>query len=164
MINGELDFMFRKVKNGKPFFAIINLEISPNVYQNEIIEEYNGEGWTAMGYFASIPDKDLPGKVNYTHWRKAVIKGLEFVLSKTETKWTVKIKKVEGLIGTDTNPIIVGYTAILAFCKQTNLKLDADLHHKIEDFTFKSWEVKNSHNKIPNFIDLEYEDDDYFSE
>ncbi|CAD0007656.1 hypothetical protein [Flavobacterium chungangense] len=156
MINETLDYRWQKVKNGKPFFAIINLKISPNNNQNKIIEEYTGDGWIRMGDLASIPAKDEPGKVSFSNWRKAVIKGLEFVFCKTETKWTVKIKKVEGLIATDTNPTIVGYATILAFCKQTNIELDSDLIQKIEDFTFRSWEDKK-HEKIPNFIDLNYE-------
>ncbi|WP_202700829.1 hypothetical protein [Flavobacterium sp. UGB4466] len=161
MIDEKLDYRWQKIKNGKPFLAIMNLEISKNDNQNEIIEEYDGKGWVGMGNFVSIPAKDEPGKAHFRNWRKAVIKGLEFVFSKTDTKWTVKIKKVEGLIATDTNPTIVGYAAILAFCRQTNLELDFDTSRKIEDFTFKSWEVKNSDIKIPNFTDLKYEDDDF---
>lgn len=161
MINETLDYQWRKIKNGKPFFAIINLEISSNDNQNEIIEEYNGEGWVGIGYLATIPAKDESGKAGFSDWRKAVIKGLEFVLSKTETKWTVKVKKAAGLIATDTNPTILGYTAILAFCKQTNTELDSDLIQQLEDFTFRSWENKN-HEKIPNFTNLQYEDRSHF--
>lgn len=161
MINETLDFQWRKIKNGKPFFAIVNLEISPNENQNEIIEEYNGEGWIGMGYFASIPAKDEAGKAGFSGWREAVLNALEFILSKTKTKWTIKVKKVEGLLITDTNPTIVGYATILAFCKQTNLELDSDLIQQIEDFTFRSWEGKNFE-KIPNFMNLQYEDHSRF--
>ena len=86
-----------------------------------------------MGSFASIPAKEDAGKAGFSSWRKAVLNALEFVLSKTETKWTIKIKKVEGLLITDTNPTIVGYTTILAFCKQTNLELDSDLIQQLEN-------------------------------
>lgn len=157
MIDETLDYQWRKIKNGKPFLGVVNLEISPNDNQNEIIEEYNGDGWIGMGYLASIPAETEPGKAGFTDWKKAVQKGLEFAFSKTETKWTVKIKKAAGLISTDTNPTILGYTVILAFCKQANIELDVALLQKIEDFTFKSWEAKN-YEKIPNFIDLKYED------
>lgn len=37
MINEKLDFKFLKVKNGKPFFAIINLEIIKNESENKFI-------------------------------------------------------------------------------------------------------------------------------
>lgn len=156
MIDDKLDYRLLKFRNGKPFFAIINLEISANENQNEIIEDYIGEGWIRMGDIESIPGKNTEGKVGYEDWKKAVVKGLEFAFSKTNKKWSVKIKKVEGRIATDTNPTIVGYATILAFCKQTNLELDFDLNSKIENFTFKSWENKNDE-KIPNFINLEYE-------
>lgn len=157
MINETLDFQWRKIKNGKSFLAVINLEISPNENQNEIIEEYTGKGWVGMGYFAAIPAKDEAGKAGFSDWKEAVLKGLKFAFSKTQTKWTVTIKKVEGLLVTDTNPTIVGYAAILAFCKQTDLELDADVIQQLENFTFKSWEGKN-YEKIPNFTDLQYED------
>ncbi|MGO4770204.1 hypothetical protein ACEN2I_00950 [Flavobacterium sp. W22_SRS_FK3] len=156
MINDQLDYRLLKIKNGKPFFAIINLEISTNYNQNEIIEEYTGEGWIRIGDIENVPAKDIEGKIGYKDWKEAVIKGLEFVLSKTNQKWTVKIKKIEGRIATDTNPTIVGYATILAFCKQTNLELDLDLNSKIENFAFNSWENKN-YEKIPNFINLNYE-------
>jgi hypothetical protein len=153
MIDDKLDYRLLKIKNGKPFFAIINLEISSNDKQNEIIEEYAGEGWTRLGDIESVPAKGIKG---YEDWKKAVIKGLEFVFSKTNTKWTVIVKKVEGRIATDTNPTIVGYATILAFCKQTNLELDSITNNNIEAFTFKSWDNKNDE-KIPNFINLDYE-------
>lgn len=156
MIDDKLDYRLLKIKNGKPFFAIINLEISSNDNQNEIIEEYAGHGWVRIGDIESVPSKDVKGNIGYEDWRKAVIKGLEFVFSKTNKKWIVKVKKVEGRIATDTNPTIVGYATILAFCKQTDLELDSDLNNQIENFTFKSWENKN-HEKIPNFINLQYE-------
>jgi hypothetical protein len=161
MIDETLDYQWRKVKNGKSFLAIVNLEITQNDNQNKIIEEYTGNGWIGMGYFASIPAKDEPRKARFSDWRKAVIKGLEFIFSKTETKWTVKVKKVEGLLITDTNPTIVGFVTILAFCKQANIELDSNLIQKIEDFTCKSWEDKN-YEKIPNFMNLEYEDHSIF--
>ncbi|WP_298141368.1 hypothetical protein [Flavobacterium sp.] len=151
MIDEKLDFRLLKVKNGKPFFAIINLEVSRNDNENEVIEEYHGEGWKGQG---SIESVTMNG---YEDWKKAVKNGLEFAFSNSHEKWKVKIKKVEGRIFTDTNPTIVGYVTILAFYKQINLELDSDLKNKIENFTFKSWENKN-YEKIPNFINLVYEE------
>ena len=150
MIDNKLDFRFLKIKNGKPFFAIVNLEISRSENGNEVIEEYLGEGWKSQGIIESIPT------IGYEDWKRAVRKGLEFVFSLTNEKWKVKIKKVEGRILTDTNPTVVGFATILAFCEQANLELDSNLKSKIEDFTFRSWE-KNNAERIPNFIDLEYE-------
>lgn len=149
MVNDNLDYRLLKIKNGKPFFAIINLEVNRSD-KNEVLEEYLGEGFTKQGNIESVPAK------GYEDWKKAVLKGLEFVFSKSSHEWKVKIKKVEGRIATDTNPTIVGFATILAFCKQTNLKLDFDVNNKLENFTFKSWENKN-YEKIPNFINLEYE-------
>jgi hypothetical protein len=150
MINDKLDFRFLKVKNGKPFFAIVNLEVSRSDTGNEIVEEYLGEGWKSQGSLESVPMN------GYEDWKKAVKNGLEFAFSKSNEKWKVIIKKVEGRIATDTNPTIVGFATILAFCEQTNLELENDLKSEIENFTFKSWENKND-DKIPNFINLEYE-------
>jgi len=150
MIDDKLDYRLLKVKDGKPFFAIINIEVTLSDSKNEIIEEYIGEGWTRQGNIESIPAK------GYESWKKAVIKGLEFVFSKTNQKWTVKVKKVEGRIAIDTNPTIVGYATILAFCKQTDFELDYELNNQIEKFAFNSWQNKN-YEKIPNFINLEYE-------
>ena len=150
MIDDKLDYRLLKVKNGKPFFAIINIKVNPSDSENEIIEEYTGEGWTKQGNIESAPLK------GYDSWKKAVINGLEFAFSKSNKKWIVKIKKLEGRIGIDTNPTVVGYTAILAFCKQTNLELDFDTSKQIENFAFKSWDNKN-HEKIPNFLNLQYE-------
>jgi len=149
MINDKLDFRFLKVNNGKPFFAIINLEVIRSDAENEIIEEYLGEGWKSQGILESVPIN------GYESWKKAVKNGLEFAFSKSNEKWIVKIKKVEGRIAIDTNPTIVGFATILAFCEQTNLKLDLDLKNEIENFTFKSWEDKNDE-RIPNFISLVY--------
>ncbi len=109
-----------------------------------------------MGEIESIPASDIENKNSYSDWKEAVIKGLEFVFFKIDSKWNVKIKKVEGRLGIDTNPTIVGYVTILALCKQINLKLDADVNQKIEDFVFNSWKDKN-YKKTPNFITLEYD-------
>lgn len=149
MINDNLDYQFFKVKNGKPFFAIVNLEVSRSDADNEIIEDYFGEGWITQGHIESVPNN------GYEHWKKAVIKGLEFAFSLSNEKWKVKIKKVEGRIATDTNPTIVGFVTILAFCEQANLILHSDLKSDIEDFTFNSWNSNNDE-KIPDFFKLEY--------
>lgn len=150
MINDNLDYQFFKVKNGKPFFAIVNLEVIRSDADNEIIEDYSGEGWIKQGQIESIPNK------GYDSWKKAVVKGLEFAFSLSNEKWKVRIKKVEGRIATDTNPTIVGFVTILAFCHQTNLNLDSDFKSKLEEFTFKSWD-NNNYEKIPDFFKLDYE-------
>ena len=148
MIDDKLDYKFLKVKNGILFFAVINLEISKSDNGNEIIEEYLGEGWKRQGSLESVP-------VNgYEDWKKAVKNGLEFAFTKSAEKWRVKIKKVEGMT-TDTNPTIVGFAAIVAFCEQTNTDLSFDTKAAIENFTFKSWENKNCE-KVPDFINLGY--------
>ena len=64
MIDEKLDFKFLKVKNGKPFFAIINLEITKNESENEIIDEYTGVGWETQGNIESVPMK------GYDTWKK----------------------------------------------------------------------------------------------
>ncbi|HLO72664.1 MAG TPA: hypothetical protein VK164_01895 [Flavobacterium sp.] len=150
MIDEKLDYKLLKVKNGKPFFAVINIEVYKSDNENEIIEEYSGEGWTRQGNIENIQSK------GYEDWKKAVRSGLEFAFSISNQKWKVKIKKVEGRIATDTNPTIIGFATILAFCEKTNLKLESEIIDKIENFTFKSWENRN-HEKIPNFKNLGYD-------
>ncbi len=88
MNDNKLDFKLLKVKNGKPFFAIINLEVYRSDYENEVLEEYCGEGWLRQGDVESLPMK------GYEDWKKGVKNGLEFAFSKSTTKWKVKIKKV----------------------------------------------------------------------
>ena len=83
MIDDSLDYKLLKVKNGKPFFAIINLEVSKSVNENEIIEEYYGEGWTKQGVIENVPSK------GYEDWKKAVKKGLEFAFSKSNKKFNI---------------------------------------------------------------------------
>jgi hypothetical protein len=150
MIDEKLDYRLLKIKNGKPFFAVINLEVSRSNNGNQIIEEYCGEGWKRQGNIESVPI------VGYENWKMAVKNALEFAFTKSNEKWNVKIKKVEGRIGLDTNPTIVGFATILAFCEQTNLELDLEIKNEIENFTFNSWENKNDE-KIPNFIRLKYD-------
>lgn len=150
MIDDKLDYKLLKVKNGKPFFAIVNLEVSINDSENEIIEKYYGKGWSKQGNIESVTNK------GYQEWKTALRLGLEFCFSLSNNFWKVKVNKIEGRIGTDTNPTIVGYTAILAFCEQTKTKINSELKEQIEQFVFKSWE-NNNYNLMPNFIELKFE-------
>nr|WP_294934853.1 hypothetical protein [uncultured Flavobacterium sp.] len=153
MIDNNLDYKWLKVKNGKPFFAVINLEIVQTDSENEIIEAYCGKGFTSQGVLESVPEK------GYDHWKIAVKTGLEFAFSLTDSFWKVRINSLEGRIFMDTNPTIVAYTAILAFCEQTQTNLDSELKERLENFVFSSWD-KGNENLQPNFKNLEFEKDD----
>jgi hypothetical protein len=146
----ETEYKFLKIKNGKPFFGIVSLEITKCESISEIIEEYNGNGFTSQGTLESVPKK------GYENWKLAIRNGLEFTISESNENWKVKIKDVIGRIATDTNPTIIGSGAILAFCEQTKLELNPDLKKEIDNFVFNSWENGNDE-KIPNFTKLNYE-------
>jgi uncharacterized protein (DUF488 family) len=81
---------------------------------------------------------------------------LEFILSKNVDFWEININGLEGKPITDTNPTIVGYTGILAFCEKTNFKLDKNLLEQIENFVYTSWDNGNAE-KVPNFYKLSFE-------
>ena len=145
----KLDFRFLKVKNGKPFFAIVNLSAEQILSSNEIIENYSGNGFTFQGNIESVPNN------GYDDWKIAANSGVKFVLNLSDKNWRVTINSLEGRIATDTNPTIIGYTTILALCNSINFQINDNLKEKIENFVFQSWDNDND-SKIPNFETLEY--------
>jgi len=143
------DFIFQKIRNGKPHFAIINLDVEQAEFENEITENYSGEGFRSQGYIESVPYK------GYDEWKIAAKNGISFVLELTNQKWRITINSIEGRIGTDTNPTIVGHAAILALANLIDLEIDDNLKKDLEDFVFQSWDNDNW-NEIPNFKSLSY--------
>ena len=144
------DFRFLKVKNGKPHFAIVNLEAEHILTPSEIIENYSGNGFTTQGNIESVP------KNGYNDWKIAAKNGVAFVLNLSNKNWRVSINSIEGRIATDTNPTIIGYAIILALCNLIHVQIDNNMKNKLDDFVFQSWDNDNDL-KIPNFETLEYD-------
>lgn len=147
MKNQGLDYRWVKYKNGRPYFAIVNLSIEKDEIKNQIIENYSG-----IGYSDHSIDVRSEGMET---WKKGLIAGLEFALSCSSDFWKIIINKVEGKPMTDTNPSIIGYTGILAFLEATEIIIDEQVLRQLEDFVYDSWEVNNAE-KIPNFYNRIY--------
>jgi len=143
----ENEYQFLKVKNGKFYFAFINLEIEISDFKNEIIENFSG-----VGYSNHSIDVGENGADN---WKLGLRRGLEFALSLSDNFYKITVNKLEGKI-TDTNPTIIGFTGILAFCKQSNNNLSEQLLMQLESFVYSSWDDKNFE-KIPNFKNLNFD-------
>jgi len=143
----ENEYQFLKVKNGKYYFAFINLEIEISDFKNEIIENFSG-----VGYSNHSIDVGENGADN---WKLGLRRGLEFALSLSDNFYKITVNKLEGKI-TDTNPTIIGFTGILAFCKQSNNNLSEQLLMQLESFVYSSWDDKNFE-KIPNFKNLNFD-------
>ncbi len=144
------DFRYIKVKNGKPFFAIINMDVNENKVGNKIVENYIGEGFHSQGYIESVPME------GYKSWKNALRNGLEYILEKSEKSWEIKINSIEGRVGIDTNATVVGYVAILAFCAKTGITLDIESVIKLENFVFNSWNESDDF-AIPDYKNLCYQ-------
>ena len=129
----ENEYQFLKVKNGKYYFAFINLEIEISDFKNEIIENFSGNGYSNHSI-------DV-GENGADNWKLGLRRGLEFALSLSDNFYKITVNKLEGKI-TDTNPTIIGFTGILAFCKQSNNNLREQLLMQLESFVYSSWDDK----------------------
>ena len=143
----ENEYQFLKVKNGKYYFAFINLEIEISDFKNEIIENFSGDGYSNHSI-------DV-GENGADNWKLGMRRGLEFALSLSDNFYKITVNKLEGKI-TDTNPTITGFTGILAFCKLSNNNLSEELLMQLESFVYSSWDEKNFE-KIPNFKNLNFD-------
>lgn len=132
----ETKYKLGTVKNGKPFFGEVILEMESlfNSDKHEVIEKYIGKGFQSQGYLESIPKK------GYDSWKKGVEIGVEYALRmiNDNRKFKVTILESNGLT-TDTNPIILAYVSSRAILKEfKNKESKADLD-KIETIVFNSW-------------------------
>ncbi|MFD2942039.1 hypothetical protein [Flavobacterium notoginsengisoli] len=142
MTNYDSAFRWMKVKNGRLHFASIELDIQKNDFENKIVDDYLVNG------FKNDSEGIKP-------WKKGLIRGLEFTLSKSSNFWTIVIKELQAPV-LDSNPAIIGYTAILAFIEKTKIIIDEDDLRKIELFVYESWKGSNA-DKVPNFNKLIFE-------
>lgn len=147
MTKNNFGYRFIKYKNGLSYFATVNLEIEKNDNRNQVIENYSGIGY-------SNHSVDV-GKIGMEDWKKGLIKGLEFVLSYSPEFMKITVHQVSGKPITDTNPTIVGYTAILAVLEKVNISIDPEKLEQLENFVYKSWENGNDQ-KIPDFENLRF--------
>jgi len=150
MLDQTNDFKWKIFKNGIRCFAIVNIDVSPNLSgRNEIKENYSGKGFYSQGYIEEVPE------FGYQSWKLAAIKGLEFAFSLVDTNWTVQINKIEGRAVTDTNPTVVGYTIMMSFFDKIGFQLDIEQIGIFEDFVSKSW-AKPYKELIPDFLNLTF--------
>lgn len=132
-------YKFAIVKNRKPFFGevILEIEVLENAVVHQIIENYQGDGFKSQGYVETIP------KEGYETWKTGIKNGILYGLSRIndERKFRVSILESSGL-STDTNPIILAYAAsraILEKIEHIELQNEKD---KLEALVFSSWNYK----------------------
>ena len=142
-------YRWAKVKNGIPNIAIVHLDSSENLSQQNVINEYySGKGFIGQGIIEDISSR------GYDSWKIGAIKGLEYAFSKTEKFWTVDLFSIKGMT-TDTNPTIVGYTVIRAFFNQIHYNLTPEEIENLENFVSSSW--RNQYKElIPDFFTLTF--------
>ena len=140
MADNNQDFRWSKYKNGRSYFAIVNLEIERSENVNEIIENYSG-----LGY--SNHNIDV-GKDGMENWKAGLRSGLEFSFAQSHETWKINVNAITGKPITDTNPTIIGYTAILAFIEKTNSVISEDKLQELEKdsssifFNKKFWKLR----------------------
>ncbi len=139
-----------KVRNGITLVGMVDLDIQKNESgENIIIENYSGDGFTSQGDIESVLE------IGYDSWKMGAKNGLEYGFSLVEGHWTVIIKKIEGL-STDTNPTIIGYTALLAFLNGCEYKINSMETECLEKFVVESCKSTDKE-EIPNFFELKFE-------
>jgi hypothetical protein len=124
-----------KVQNGIGYVGVITLEVHrKNLFEpNEIIQQYV---YTDYG----VPER----------WKNAIIQGLNYALSKVDTKWKVIVTGFEGTY-VDTNPTIAAFTAMLGLWSKIEFHPDLNFVKEVEDFIVKHF-LENS---IPDFEKFE---------
>lgn len=144
----EKIYRWSKIKDGLPYIAIVDIEVYSNLENaNKVIENYSGSGFKSQG---SVEEATHNG---YDSWKIASRQGLNYAFTLTQNYWTVKINSIQGRAFTDTNPIIVGYTVIRAFCEKINLQINENEVRRLENFVYNSWNEPHKE-LIPNFHDL----------
>jgi hypothetical protein len=150
MTNSKLPYAWTKVKNGARSVALVALAVEQSSSsRNQVIECYTGEGFTSQGIIEEVPEN------GYDSWKISARHGLEYGFSLVDSFWTVTIHKIEGRVGTDTNPAIVGYTVLRAFLDRINFQLSEKHIETLEDFVLSSW-AKPYRELIPDFFSLTF--------
>lgn len=143
------DYRWMRHRNGIGVVAIVNISVSINKNAcNEIIERYNGSGFTGQGCIESVPKEN---GIGYDTWKVAARNGLLYAMSLTSQYWTVVINKVEGIAIINTNPTVVGYTAMRAFLEQVGISLDAVQEQRFEALISES-RTEPTQNFVPDFF------------
>lgn len=132
----ESKYKLGTVKNGKPFFGevILEIELLPHSDKHDVVEKYNAKGFQGQGYLESIPQN------GYDSWKKGVRIGVEYALRMIDDNRSFRVTILESNgLTTDTNPIILAYVSSRAILKELkNKESKADLA-KIEEIVFNSW-------------------------
>lgn len=146
------EYKWAKLQKGREYAAFITLEViaSSKSEDNEVIGEYAGKGFTSQGNFEEVPAN------GYDSWKKAVVYGLNYGFSKTDTRWTVRVKSLWGRTGICTNPAIVAYTALRAFWARIHYAPSQQETERLENLVFASWETDTPETLIPDFESLTF--------
>lgn len=140
-----------KVNNSDSFSATIELKMTRNLAsQNRIVESYKGLGFKGQGIIIEVSN------TGFDLWKLGAKIGLEYAFSIVNDFWEVEVLNLEGLV-TDTNPTIIGYTAIRAFFDGISHELAIDKIEQLETLVFRSWDDKNS-DCLPDFHALKFID------
>lgn len=87
--------------------------------------------------------------LDYNDWKQGAVLGIEYACQKANClNYHITIKKIIDL-STDTNPTIVGITAILAVWQAINFVVTSETITKIEEYVFASWNMAD--NALPYF-------------
>ena len=150
MANETSSYTWARIKDGKPFFAEVLLDVEPDPVRSRIIECYTGKGFTGQGNIEEA------GHETYHSWKTGAARGLEYAFAMIHTHWTVYMKGISGRAFTDTNPVIVGYAVWRAFFAKINHQPDELLISRIEEFVFRSWTAPFDE-VVPDFFTLTFE-------
>ena len=134
---------FNKVKNSIGYFAEVHLDINLKVVGKLIEIQCDGQGFSAQDYMEEVTS------LGYNNWKQGAVLGIEYACQKANClNYHITIKKIIGL-STDTNPTIVGITAILAVWQAINFVVTSETITKIEEYVFTSWNMAD--NALPYF-------------
>lgn len=137
----KVEYRFRRIKGGLPFIGVVELHLEelPHAQQHQIIEEYQGAGFTSQGYIESIPAQ------GYKDWKAGIKKGILYALSKITSPnyYQITIIAAQGLT-TDTNPTILAYTASRAILDHLEHQELDEEKAALEEVVFGSWKNENS--------------------
>ena len=126
---------FNKVKNGISYFAEVYLDINLKTVSKTIEIRCDGQGFSAQGHMETATS------FGYDDWKQGAVLGIEYACQKANCiNYHITITKIIGL-STDTNPTIVGVTAILAVWQAINFVVAKETIRKLEEYVFTSWNM-----------------------
>lgn len=139
----------KKIKKGLLYFGKVNLTIHLSNNKNlEVIENYTENKLSNFnqGQIVSITQE------GFQFWKRGILAGIEYAYGKLNHKNGLKvvIENAEGLF-TDTNPTIIGFSALKAILDKLPNSESKNELEKLEKMLFSSYNY--DYEAIPNFIE-----------